>query len=534
MSGQQTCKPWRNGVLPGRIVRDFRMKCWGTSSAWTNFRASRGTWPPQLSGRIFARAVRLCIFCAKAYLRDARLVYFFAHYPLSSNLTQTFLRPQVRNLVRLVSAYASESADFCRWLRLCVLASTAGLYPGAKERSLAARRRMFSFFGGMSPLQFQQWLKEGYQSLCLFVVKEYLTWCAAHCPAIEAELHHRYKWGAFRASVVSATEEARAMLEAGKTFQQVDAYLLGVNKSQVKHMFKQRRRTFVEALDGLVQKEVQFPTPDAMYHAIIRWPHEDISLLKLDATEALVQMQENYSNTFVRANLKALVVSLPPVQQAVLRLYLNMVKRANSVRVFTLPLEWTERQTMALRRVYGTDSLPSHAGSCCVCHVCKSFKSFVSDPRHPRSLTCYGNSKLLIDDDTMQLFCGRKHERHEQSACSSTPVVGVRLVGRILLWWGSLYTVCPCCANFMRFNPAHHSREGVYCGLCLADSGILKSELKCEWCHSKRNLTRVMTTDKSIRLCRTCHRPWIRSATTLLSLETIQEGLRCKWKTLPG
>lgn len=449
--------------------------------------------------------------------------------------TKTPVSPaQVRNLVRLISAYSMESVEFSEWLRLCVLASTAGLYPGSKCRSLLARRRMFQFFGGMTPLLFQQWLKEGYQSLCLFVVKEYLTWCAADCPAVQAELHFRYKWDAFSSSVSSATEEARGMLEEGCTFQEVDAYLLGVNRSQVKHMFKQRRRTFAETLDGLVQKEVVFPASDAMYHAVIRWPRQDLSLLRLKGVESLIAMQEDYKTSFVRSTLKGLILAMDPVEQTVLRLYINILKRTESVRIFTLPEDWCRRQTQALRKVYRTDDLPDHAGSCCVCHACKGFKSFVCDPRHPRSLTCYGHSKLLIDDTTMQLFCGRKHDRHNHLRCSSTPVVEISLVGRVLLWWGHLYTVCPCCGNFMRFDPAHHSAEGVYCGLCLAKNGILKSDLKCEWCHTKKNLTRVPTTSQAIRLCRKCHRPWIRSATTLLSAETILMGLRRKWKTLPG
>lgn len=463
-----------------------------------------------------------------AFWSDTRSRCPFTHI-LRKSLPQ---RCQVRNLVRLISAYSLQSLEFSEWLRLCVLASTAGLYPKSRCLSLDARKRMFAFFGTMSPILFQQWLKEGYQSLCLFVVKEYLTWCASHCPAVEDELHFRYKWDAFSSSVFSANEEARAMLERGSTFQEVDAYLLGVNRSQVKHMFKQRRRSFVETLDTLVEKESVFPASDAMYHAVIRWP--DLSLLRISNIEAIIHMQSVYKNTFVRANLKQLIAEMSPVEQSVLRLYINMLKRAESVRIFSLPREWYSRQEKALKKMYRSNSLPAHAGSCCVCHVCKSFKSFVSDPRFPRSLTCYGHSKLLIDDTSMQLFCGRKHDKNEDTLCSSTPVIQVSLIGRILAWWGHLYTVCPCCGNFMRYDPAHHSTEGAYCGLCLAENGILKSDLKCEWCHTKKNLVRVPTRSLAIRLCRKCHRPWIRSATTLLSIDTIRTGLANKWKTLPG
>lgn len=443
-------------------------------------------------------------------------------------------RCQVRNLISLIASYSAENDEFCDWLRLCTLCSAAGLYPGNRCLDLRTRRRIFSFFD-MTPLQFQLWLKDGHQSLCLFVVKEYLCWCAQGSTAVQEELCHRYKWGAFRTSVAKAMEQARKMIEEEKSFGQVDAYLLGINRSQVKHMFRQRKNTFVECLDALVQKEVVAEGAWGVYQIVIRADEGDFSWLPVSCREALLKVQEEYARSFARSNLKALVRGIPPSEQALLRLYINMVKRSKAVRIFNLPSCWRAKQVRAVCRMYRVEEegdLPSHAGKCALCHECKSFKSFVSNPRFPRSLCCYGHSKVLVDDDTLKLYCGRKHDRRGENTCERTEIVEVSLVGRILAWWGSLYTICPKCGNFMKFDPRYHA-GGVYCGLCMED-GILKSEHKCEWCHSKKNLSRVCTVEKPIRLCRQCYRPWIRTATTLLPLDTIRRGLRNKWKTLPG
>ena len=156
----------------------------------------------------------------------------------------------------------------------------------------------------MTPLEFQLWLKDGHQSLCLFVVKEYLCWCAEGSTAVQMELRHRYKWEAFRSSVFEAMEKARAMIEGGEIFNSVDAFLLGINRSQVKHMFRQRKHTFVECLDGLVQKEVVAEGADSVYQIIIRVEPGDFYLVTSKLSRCSGEDQERVHSDFCSVEFK--------------------------------------------------------------------------------------------------------------------------------------------------------------------------------------------------------------------------------------
>ncbi|MDC3224023.1 hypothetical protein OAU26_03730 [Mariniblastus sp.] len=416
-----------------------------------------------------------------------------------------------------------------------MIASLTGLYPGNKCPSLKSRQRLFLYFT-MGQVEFQQWLRDGHQSLCLFVIKEYLCWCATASPAVAKELLHRYKWNAFSKSVGNAMDRVRLMLSQGKTFTDVDTFLLHVNRSQVRHMFRQRKNTFTECLDSVVQREVVAEGADIMYKAIVCGMDKKI-LSQFSIGAQLISMRQTYAQTFARSSLKTLIRGLTPDEQAHLRLYVNMVKRANSVRVFNLHKELRDKQMQAVCRLYQVESaeyLPRHAGCCALCQECKTFKSFVSNPRYIRSMTCYGHSKVLVCDQTLKLYCGRKNEaKGKDSRCSKTQILEVNLIGRVLQFWGNLYTICQECGSFHHFDSRYYSPRGVYCGLCLED-GVLKSEHSCLWCHSKKNLSRVTTTTSPIRLCKKCYRPWIRGATTLLTVNTIKQGLREKWRNLPG
>ena len=218
---------------------------------------------------------------------------------------------------------------------------------------------------------------------------------------------------------------------------------------------------------------------------------------------------------------------------------------------------------------------------------CKQFKGFITKRERGKivNLFAYGHSKVLIDDQTMKFYCGKRsdkvdskkrnqivpeyssfidvdmekiHKANEvrnkkrvaketrkelkNSVCSKTPLVTIDMVGVLLEFYGKMYMFCPSCANFMQVTSENYTKDGIYCGCCI-QHGKLYTTVSCEWCKACKgnemwSPITVMDEDeeKTIHLCNSCLKPWIRNAETTLQLSTIRRGLQQRWKRLqhPG
>ena len=124
----------------------------------------------------------------------------------------------------------------------------------------------------------------------------------------------------------------------------------------------------------------------------------------------------------------------------------------------------------------------------------------------PVNLYAYGHSKVLIDYTTGDMFCGRRCEKadkkrptvlnewdldqvteirqrkrvakdqrklEQNERCIQSTLQEVPLLGNVLQFYGALFTVCPLCGNFMRFNPAN-MYNGMYCGCCIQNGKPVK------------------------------------------------------------
>jgi hypothetical protein len=220
-----------------------------------------------------------------------------------------------------------------------------------------------------------------------------------------------------------------------------------------------------------------------------------------------------------------------------------------------------------MHNVKNGEEMHDSIGKTLVCMECHQFKGFVAyrTKKKIHNIRAYGQSRVIVDDDTGKLYCGKrfdkidkkrnvqsydweeeidiqekeqrknaKDKRKEQmyDLCLKNELQPVSLIGNVLQFYNSLYTVCPQCGNFMKYDPKH-MYNGFYCGCCM-EHGHLFRNIRCEWCKSKSHLETVKVSgDKeNVFLCKSCHKPWIRNATGILSLQTIRKGLLEKWKRL--
>jgi hypothetical protein len=341
-----------------------------------------------------------------------------------------------------------------------------------------------------------------------------------------------------------------------------------------------------------------------MYQIAIRTKENIIpfDLLKCfqvsDSTIATIsQIQEVFNEEGSKTSLKHFLANLERSEFECVRDFCDAYDRRTNIRVFTLPVHTYVEQCKALRRKHRVPHgkpLPDIAGEVMVCLNCKQFKSFINkynSKGKAENLYAYGHKKVLVEYEftaqgpRLMTYCGRRCEksdgkkRHNYSSqqfssymdvteqqihnqqternrkrqskelrkelsnevCAKTPLVKVSLIGRILEFYGSLYTICPSCANPMEYNHYFMGKGGFYCGCCLSRNGELYTTISCWYCSAiKHNESWTPVTVRSeddpekreqIYLCNGCNKNWTHD-TCPLRKSTIRRGLDNKWKKL--
>ena len=138
------------------------------------------------------------------------------------------------------------------------------------------------------------------------------------------------------------------------------------------------------------------------------------------------------------------------------------------------------------------------SGHTYLCLSCKSFKGFLIHKRKSKkglklhNIYACGNKQIVKDIDTGELFCSKGKGR----VCP-LPLIPINMIGKMLYLYKNLYTVCPVCGCFFKYNGAQCA-VGFYCGNCLSD-GVFVTDLCCKFCNGKDNLSKVTVLIDGIR-----------------------------------
>lgn len=530
---------------------------------------------------------------------------------LSKGLPQ---RCQIRNMREILNKYSRKHEVVYEFIHSCLLCSLLGMYKTCSYRPpLMVRLCIYRKLKNISKLEFLSWMLQEHQQLLFYVIKEFLVFGVRDIPSIYDEITRRYYWDKFESCVSKAMNTVRRCIRDSSNFMQfegIEHQLICINKLQVHHLFRPSKHMFCnvimqecEKIDDskfidYIRKEFPLEHMGIMEQMSIRTelststPFEWLKYFGMDTKKInkLTQLQETYINDGTKGSLKTFLTTLTRFEFEAVRDLCEVFDRKFNVRLFTLPTHMYLKQCQALRLKHDIpdgQKLPDHVGKTYVCLQCKQFKGFIT--KHERgkivNLHAYGHSKVLIDDQTMNLYCGKRSDKMDTKKrkipipeyssfmdvdlqeltnanalrnnkrrakekrkdiknknCAKSQLVPINMVGIMLQFYNNLYIICPSCANFMHVTSENFTKDGMYCGCCL-QHGKLYSNVKCEWCKvAKGNDTwspiKVMDNGerKKIHLCNGCLKPWIRNAETILELDTIKRGLEQRWKRLqhPG
>ena len=495
-------------------------------------------------------------------------------------------RCQIRSLTLIMLNYCKLHDNVYDFVTNALKCSMLGAYRGAHDRPFKSGRKYTIRSASMTRKDFLVFMQNRHQQLLFFTIKEYLIFAAKHIPALYSELEVRYKWKDFEKRVTSTMNTVRSMLTTDDLmkFIGVERYLTSVTRLQP-HLYRPRKHAFCRVImhecehhdDTLGLASGRYKHWQLMYDMLIRvplapMPVEWLYLFNMphDQVETLKKIQQSYNATGIRGNIRAFIKSLEREHFEIVRALARAYDRKINVRMFTLPTHITVRQIRALRQMHNVpngEEMHHTIGKTLVCMECQQFKGFVAykTSKKVHNIHAYGQTRVLVDDDTGKMYCGKKNdkidkkrdiytydweqivqgdERQERKTakdkrkeatnnlCKKYELQRINLIGNMLQFYGTLYTICPQCANFMKYDPKN-MYNGFYCGCCM-ENGHLFRDIMCDWCKSKQHLENIKVSGerKTIHLCKTCHKPWIRNATGILDIETIRRGLREKWKRL--
>ena len=531
---------------------------------------------------------------------------------LSKSLPQ---RCTIRNLREIVSNYCRKYDEVYEFVFGCLKCSLMGLYETCTERPpLAVRVKLIRKFNTISKAQMLQWMMRDHQQLLFYTIKEFLIYGVRQIPSIYEEIQQRYYWDMFEKCVMKAMNTVRKSVYNETNimdFKGIENHLMIINKQQMHHLFRPTRHLFCKVIiiecekqddANFVEdlyKEFEPKYKNLMYKMAIRTPGS-ISMpfewlqyfnVSKETIRQISRIQEVYVQDGSKTNLKSLLADISRYEFEAIRDFSIVFDRKMNVRLFTLPSHIYKRQYMALRRKHDVSNgieLPKDIGNTLLCLECKQFKAFVNqnDSKGKISnLFAFGHSKVLVDDETLKLYCGKrcdkvdakkrhhyvpeyssfmnmdqaqivknnndrvrkrdaKEKRKEKrnSTCANTELCKVNMLGVLLQYYNNLYVICPICANFMQLTSEYFTKDGFYCGCCL-QHGRLYTSVSCEWCKCVRGNeswtpisvmddTLEVPIEKNIYLCQSCHKPWIRNSGFQLNLSVIKKGLEEKWKRL--
>ena len=495
-------------------------------------------------------------------------------------------RCQIRSLTMIMLNYCKVHDNVFEFVLNALKCSMLGAYRGTKRPPLRIRKRIYKVFSEMTRRRFLVFMQNRHQQLLFFTIKEYLIFAARHMPALREELKIRYKWEAFEKRVTDTMDVVRSMLDEDNImeFIGVERYLTSINRLQP-HLYRPRKHAFCRVLmhecehhddlEGLASGRHEHFT--LMYDMLIRVPLDKMPIAWLELFKVsrgtisqLQTFQETYNTTGSRSTLRTFIGKLVRYEFETVRALARAYDRKINVRMFTLPTHITVRQIQALRQMHNVpdgEEMHPTIGTTLICMECQQFKGFVAHrtAKKVHNIYAYGQSRVLVDDNTGKMYCGKrcdkvdkkrhtetyawemaldaceketrktaKEQRKEEMnhLCASVELQKISLIGNMLQFYGHQYTICPKCGNFMKYNP-NHMYDGFYCGCCM-ENGHLFRTIRCEWCKSRQHLENVQVSGEkeSIYLCKSCHKPWIRNASSVLDVSVIRKGLREKWKRL--
>lgn len=475
------------------------------------------------------------------------------------------MRCSIRNFSEIVSNYVQKHRLVYDCMTSVLHCTLAGNYDHAKKAAtFDVQRILYKHFvwHPISPGHLAAWIRQGHQHIIFTAIKEYIVYSISLVPALEEALNCMYPWDQFKQNVIDLANGIRDIVYSdistgNDPFRNVKATngsTKGLRCSAVSSSWRTIIGDYIAMIRNvnvMAPATVSAPLRSSIYKRMVQCPPDELYRLAeaVDVPSSVIisikaAHRDGGWKCRRRTQAKAEFQGLTYNQQFQTHEFMHAWNARVGTVLHRLPVHILALQKAAVARTGGSSSVY-------VCMCCKQLRAFVVDTATAsKNAWAKGNHKVLYDDYTGELYCGRKIEKssnaqsqrlrgtgtvywkyQQATMCRESRLVEYEMLGTLLSMNGQLYVLCTSCACIMVLRPSryigdvfccvhcqykHHAQHTTTCSHCLEQPGQLRT---------------YRTSESTMVMCRRCRRSWMDDACLLAQMtkDDIHIAIHEKW-----
>ena len=485
--------------------------------------------------------------------------------PLGHVLNKAWpMRCSVRNFCDIVAEYISTEPAIYRFVLMVLHASMLGVYPTSTcNASVSVRILLHRCFQQqrLNQQQLASWVRQNNHLLLFIAIKEYIAYAISLVPGLNNVLHETYNWSMF---VDSVTKQADSIRQALNTYAGLPTEIFAAARDAVgtirsykcpalppdyhvlcDHLQAIARNTYHPQIDVY-----KFPLRVKMYDAIQPLVKHSVSFERIAATVGVDPTHARLLGNAVcdsTSNSKwkeARKIRCNNAQSAlVLHEFVQAWIMCQHIKTTALPAHIVQEQQQC-RDI--------HERVIYACTCCRQLREFVVDSKSSNNAWACGHHKVLYDDCTGHVYCGKRVEKNSVPArrpvadscrsywkiqqsfmCGYCPLLRIRLDGVVLSFFGKLYVLCPSCACIMKLESQQHLAGSFRCTHCKYRKDASQPD-RCFHCYTESaSLKTVALRQNTVHVCSGCTRRWMADdhVTSTIDEDVAHQAINERWSS---
>ena len=472
------------------------------------------------------------------------------------------MRCSVRNFSDIVATYIVEHPHICTLMRKLLYSTMVGAYPQATTRATVGTRLVLYKYFQSKPLtaeQFAAWLQQGHYLLLFVAIKEYISFTVSQLPGLHNVLLQCFNWSTFTDSVTRLADTVRVTLNqytatpacmfdnALHMIRSARSHKCPAPPPDINHISDQIQ-TATRLLFNVTTNMYTKPLRVSIYHIINGAVLAGVPLEKLCTVFHVDPRLADLIGTCVKpnatlANFRRLRAATCGSEAEAVLIH-ELVQAwicCKQIRCFELPPHMQEQQKAV------TERRQRHVY---VCMCCRQLRAFVVDEGSTTNAWACGNHRVLLDDETSVVYCGKRSESHSASTdssgndtmraywkrqqsmmCSHAPLLSIDLEGKVLSFFGKLFMLCPLCGCIMRVRDSRFCGHTIMCVSCSYRTQAVP-DTRCFHCYTEcPTMEKVALQTTTVYVCKACTRRWMKdnSITQNITEDVAHQAINERW-----
>ena len=485
--------------------------------------------------------------------------------PLGHVLNKAWpMRCSVRNFSDIVSEYIKTEPSIYRFVLIVLHASMLGVYPSSNcSASVSVRIMLHRCFqqDRLTPEQLAGWVRQNNHLLLFIAIKEYIAYAISLVPGLSSVLDDTYNWKLFVGSVLKQADSVRTTLNtyAGPPSEIFTAARdsIGTIRSYKCPASPADFHVSCEHLQA-ISRSTYFPNVDVfacpqrvkMYHLIAPLVQHGAPFAKIAAAcgvdpvhaRVMGDAVEQCSSAARWKEARSIRCADAP-SALLLHEFVQAWIMCHQVVTYRLPAHVIEEQ----KRCKNVCGRVIYACACC-----RQLREFVVDSKSTNNSWACGHYKVLLDDCTGKVYCGKRVEKNTMPArrlvadnsrsfwkiqqslmCGCCPLLQIDMDGYMLSFFGKLYVLCPSCGCVIRVQPEQHYAGSYRCINCRYRKDASQPD-RCFHCYTvTADLKTIALQHHTVQVCNGCTRRWMASdsITCKIDEEVAHQAINERWSS---